>query len=787
MLKNYFKTAWRNLKGHKFHTLVNISGLALGLTTAILLLLWVQHERSFDRFHHDYQHIHRFTVQLNENTVWETVPGPLARYAESMPEVEAFVRVLAGGGQRFATPDGHTVINGLATGYVDSTFLSLFNFELLEGNADQLFRTPNSIVLTETTAKRLFGNDDPIGKILQNGEDNLTVVGLLRDFPDNSSIGFDVILPMSLYAQRFTGNGEWKTIDVDMGNFSFRSFVRLSAGASPATIAEKITDTYVDARNGEAQVQFKLQPLADMHLIGADGNHAAARMVQIFMLIAILVLAIAAVNYINLTTARALMRAREVGIRKVVGAAKAHLFIQFMVETAILFIIALLLAIGLIVLLLPQYNSIAGKQLQFTIGNLELWKVIGYSALGTLLAASIYPALLLSGFKPLQVMKGKMAAGIGTTLLRKVLVVFQFAISMVLIVATLVISRQLAYMRQVDLGYDKSYVFSAYLPDDAIEHIDAVKNELNKLPGIISTGLSDMYDFTSVGNSTGDLLWPGKPDNKDIIIAQSSVDEDFIPTMKIQLLEGSNLTGTDADSNRYVVNEAAVREMGLTPPYVGQPISFHNRAGTIVGVVKDFNFQSLKEEIKPLLFFNWYPGSMLYVRTTAADAASAIAAVEKQYKKYADDTSGPFSYNFVDEQFEAKYRADQRAGLLFNIFAGIAIFISCLGLLGLTTYTVRQRVKEIGIRKVLGASVSSIVRQLSSGSILLVLIAIVIASPIAWWTMNNWLADFAYRIEIQWWMFAVAGAGALAIALATVCWQTIRAAFANPVDSLRDE
>ncbi|WP_028298185.1 ABC transporter permease [Olivibacter sitiensis] len=790
MIRNYFKTAWRNLKEHKFHTAVNLSGLAFGLVTAILLLLWVQHEKSYDRFHRDYNRIHCFAAQLDVNTVWEGVPGPLAVYSQSIPEVESIVRISENNGQLLTSEDRRTVIDGLTTAYVDSTFLDIFNFDLLKGNRSQLFPNPNSVALTESAARKFFGEANPMGKVIQYRGDNFTITGLFQDFPDNSTMAFDAIFPMAYYAQRFTehgGNGDWKSIDVDMGSYAFKTFVKLRDGANPVAVEQKFTKFYVDARNGESTVQFKLQALADLHLIGVDGNNASARMVQIFVLIAILVLAIAAVNYINLTTARALERAREVGIRKVIGASKWQLFSQFMVETAMLFCVALLIAIGLIVLLLPFYNTLAGKELQFSWYNPNIWKVIGYSALGTLLAASIYPALLLSGFQPLQVMKGKMSSGIGATLLRKVLVVFQFSISMVLIVATLVIGRQMAYMRLLDLGYDKNYVFSVPLPDNAVEHIDAVKNELRNHPGIINVALADMYDFTNIGNATGDLEWPGKPANLAIFVSQSSIDKDFIPTMGIQLLEGRNLTGTAADSNLYVVNEAAVREMGLTPPYVGTPISFHNRPGTIAGVVKDFNFKSLKEKISPLLFFHWYDGNMLYVRTTAAEASNAIKAVEKQYQKYAGDSPAPFKYNFVDKQFESKYQSDQRTGLLFNLFAAIAIFISCLGLLGLSTYTVRQRVKEIGIRKVLGASVGSIVQLLSLGSIILVFLAVLIATPLAWWAMNKWLEDFAYKVEIQWWMFALAGLAAVAIALLTVSAQAIKAAMANPVESLRDE
>lgn len=788
MITNYFKTAWRNLKAHKFHTLINISGLAFGLATAILLLLWVQHEKSYDRFHRDYSRIHQFTAHFDAHSVWEGVPGPLAVYAQSVPEVECVVRISEDNDQILATADRSTVLDGFNIAYVDSTFFDLFNFALLNGTAASLFPNPHSIVLTESTAQKFFSNDDPMGKVLQFRGETFTITGLLQDFPDNSSMVFDALVPMTYYAQRFTangGNGDWKTIDVDVGNFNFQTFVKLGDGIQPEEVGKIFTKLYADVRNGDVNVQFKLQPLADTHLISADGNDASARMVQIFLLIAIMLLAIAAVNYINLTTASALVRAREIGIRKMVGANKLQLFSQFIIETVLLFCLALVLAIGLIFLLMPLYNNIASKRLHFSLTNIEIWKVIAYSAWGTLLAASIYPALLLSGFQPLQVMQGKVAPGTGATFLRKALVVFQFAISTVLIVATLVVSRQMAHMREMDLGYDKSYVFNVPLTDDVVKHIDAVKAELQNHPGIVNVALSDIYDITNVQNATGDLEWPGKPVNSNLIIAQSIIDKDFITTMGIELLEGQNLTGTATDSNLYVVNEAAVQAMGLTPPIVGTPISFHGRPGTISGVVKDFNFKPLKERIGPLLFFNWWKGNILYVRTTTTGARSAIKAVEQQYKKYAGDA--PFNYTFVDKQFEAKYLADQRAGSLFNIFAGIAIFISCLGLLGLSTYTVRQRVKEIGIRKVLGASVGNIILLLSGGSVRLVLLGVVIASPIAWWGMSSWLANFAFRTDIQSWMFVVAGLAALLIAVLTVSWQAMWAALANPVDSLRDE
>ncbi len=342
------------------------------------------------------------------------------------------------------------------------------------------------------------------------------------------------------------------------------------------------------------------------------------------------------------------------------------------------------------------------------------------------------------------------------------------------------------FIKSKDVGYDKSYVFSVPLTQEVVDHLDAVKTELKKQSGILDVAASDIYSLSNVNNATGDIDWETKPANSNMMITQLSVDKDFIPTMHMKFVEGRNFTGTPADSSYYILNETAVKKMGLKQPYAGQQISFHNQKGTIIGVVQDFNFQSLKEKIAPLIFFTfWNNRNILYVRTTATNAQQAIVAVEKQYKKYAGDI--PFSYNFLDKSFEAQYKSDQRAGILFNVFAGIAIFISCLGLFGLATYTAQVKTKEIGIRKVLGESVSGIVKLISKDFLKLVIIAIIIATPIAWWAMNKWLQGFAYRINISWWVFMLAGVLALLIALITVSFQSIKAALANPVKSLRSE
>ncbi len=793
MFQNYFKTAWRNLTANKFYSLINVSGLAVGLATGIMLLLWVQNEFSYDKFIRDYKHIYQFSATMpsgNKTTTWQGVPGPLAVYARSIPRVQSIVRINSSGGQIFSNADHSKVLQGFNTACVDSNFFSMFNYKLLEGNRNNLFPNINSVVLTQSTARKFFGSEDAMGKIIVANNDNFTVTGILQDFPDNSSLQYDALFPMGYWAKQFTaqgGNGSWKTIDEDLGDYYYNTFVKLKSGADPFAVARAFTDAYKKARNGDVGgAHFNLQNLADIHLIGVDGNESALRMVQIFMLVAILLLVIAAINYVNLSTARAMIRAKEVSIRKIVGANRKQLFLQFLIETFVLFCMAIAIAIVLIVLLLPLYNQISGKDLQFSLANPQVWKVVIISVGGTLIASSIYPAIILSAFHPIDSLKGKISSGISTALFRKILVIFQFAVSVILIVSTLVISKQMHYVRNKNLGYDKSYVFTVQLPDNAVSHLDVIKNELSKQPGILNVAASDIYDMANLENATGDLDWVGKPANSQFIISQACIGKNFIPTMKMQLIVGGDFSGTPADSTHYILNETAVKKMGLRPPYIGQQISFHRRQGTIIGVLKDFNFKSLKDPVTPLLFFTqWYQGNMLYVRTTAADAQQAIAAVKKQYQKYASYI--PFTYNFVDKQFAAKYESDQREGTLFNLFAAIAIFISCLGLLGLATFTAQRRTKEIGVRKVLGASVGNLIRLVSVDFLKLVIIAIVIAIPVGWFVMNKWLENFAYKTDISWWIFLAAAAMAILIAVLTVSFQAIKAAVANPVEALRSE
>ncbi len=796
MIRNYFKTAFRNLWNSKFYSLLNISGLALGLATSIMLLLWVQNEWSYDRFHQESENIYRVNAHFKTGdgeNVWATTPGPLEVYSKKIPEIEEYVRINYAHNQPMGDVDKNVVLRQNDVAMVDESFLSMFNFPLLYGEHETALADPNHVILTAETAVKIFGPDQNlqqlIGETLLINSDTFKISAIAENVPENSSISFDAVIPMAYYAALFTswgGNGDWKTIDTDLGNYSFGGYARLAPNTKPVIASTKITDLFLQDMGQESNITFRLQPLKNIHLIGADGNNAAQRQTQIIMMVVLMILAIASINYVNLSTARSSQRAKEVSVRKIIGASKWQLFFQFLSETIVLFVFAILLAVGLIYLLMPLYNSITGTSLSFSLLDFDTLKPAALAILGTLLASSIYPALLLSSFKPIESLKGKITAGLGTTMFRKVLVVSQFAIAMVLIASTILMSSQMDYIKNKNLGYDKNHVFVTAISDDARKHLDAIKSELTSNTAIENVAVASMDNMANIQSNTGDLEWPGKPEESGLVITQLYAEKEFIPTMDIHLLEGENFTGTPADSSSFILNQAAIKAMGLQPPYLGQEITFHNRKGEIKGIVEDFNFRSLKEEITPLILFSfWDIRNYLYVRSQPQQSAQATAAVQSQLSPYNGET--PFSYHFLDEQFDQQYRSDEQSGTLFRVFAGVAIFLSCLGLLGLATFTAQLRRKEIGIRKVLGASVTTIVQLINIEFLKLVMIAILIGTPFAWYFLNKWLQDFAYRTELSWWIFALAGIFTLGIAVATVSFQAIKAAIANPAKSLRTE
>jgi len=789
MFKNYLKTAWRNLINTKFYSALNIVGLTIGLAVGMLILIWVQDELSYDRFHSKADSIYKVNASIGTGAskqVWGGVPGPVAAFAlKEVPGVVSAVRVVTSYDYSvFRYKDKLLKEDFGKVSYVDDAFFTMFDFKLLKGNVKTPFPNDQSIIITESTAKRYFGSEDPIGKILTgDSKDPYTVSGVLADFPTNSSVGGDILFSMNVKKKQYTGKDFWKSMDQDWGNYYTTTFLQVRPDASTKAIADKLTDIHMKNQPGIKPTDgvFQLQALKDIHLYNPDGTSAGIQIVKIFSIVAVLILLIACINYINLSTARSMLRSKEVSVRKIIGAERSQLFMQFIIETVLCFSIALVLAFSLIYAVMPVYNSISGKQMHFDLFNANVWQVIVLTIIATLVASSIYPALLLSSFKPINALKGKVA-GAGNATFRKILVVCQFAFSVGLIIGTLIINKQLQYIHSIQLGYDKEHVFS--LPMRAMQdHYEAIKAEL--LSHIEIKGISTGNTSVIIGNgSTSDTDWDGKASDVSLLISPFDMDKDFIGMFKLKFAAGTGFTGAKSDSAHYILNETAVKLAGIKDP-IGKRFKLHNTDGTIIGVVKDFHFASLKQTIEPAIF-SYRPSSwQMFVKTTGKDAPAAIKLVEKYWKQY--NANFPYEYSFLDDAYNEMYKSEQHTSALFNIFAGIAVFISCLGLFGLATYTAQIKVKEIGIRKVLGASVGDITTMLSRDFLVLVVLAIVIASPIAWYAMNKWLMDYAYRAEINWWLIVVAGGGAIIIAFATISLQAVKAALANPVRSLRSE
>jgi len=788
MIRNYFKTAWRSLVKNRFYSLVNMTGLTAGLAVGILILLWVQDELSFDRFHHQASNIYRLENWAGTGSsrqIWTRTVAPIAEIGKrELPEINDAVRISYNGMFTLFNYQDKT-INEQRTQFADPTLFSLFDFPLVKGNPANPFPDNHSIILTESTARRYFGDENPIGKILAGNDNNaFKVSGIIRDIAKNSSIQGDMFLPISLrFEKMYQDRTDGRTKDNDFSEFNYETYFLLQPTANIANLTIKLRNIHLRNKPNDTDLTYLLQPLADMHLYQADGSNGGIETVRMFSIIALLILVIACINYVNLSTARSMLRAKEVSMRKIVGAARSQLFIQFVIETALLFLLASFLATGLLYVLLPAYNQLSDKELVLDLFDYHLWQVIGLTILGTLVASSVYPAILLSSFEPLRALRGRVSARLSEAAFRKVLVVTQFTITIILITSTLIIRNQLHYIRSKELGYDKTHVFAFFMRDMG-QHYDAIKAGLLSQPGVTAVTRADA-NIVQLGAQTGDNEWDGKETGETMFAWPVAIDKDFIPFFRMQMKQGSNFTGSVSDSLHFILNETAVKTARIKNP-IGKRFRLWKRNGTIIGVVSDFHFASIREKIEPAVFF-YNPGQMgaMYIKTTGKDADQAIAAAQRSWKQYNPDY--PFDYAFLDNVFANLYKSEQKTGVLFNVFATIAILISCLGLFGLATFTAQVRTREIGVRKVLGASVTSIVTLLSKDFVKLVLIALVLASPIAWYAMNRWLQDFAYRIDIAWWVFAVAGLLAVGIALLTVSFQSVKAALMNPVKSLRSE
>ncbi|MBC7417302.1 MAG: ABC transporter permease [Pedobacter sp.] len=805
MFKNHIKIAWRNLIKHKTFSVINISGLAIGMSICFIILLYVQNELSYDRFNKHADSIVRiaFKADINGGKIFETnVMPPVAQALKNdYPEVQDATRLQVAGTPKVTYKEKGFKDDELA--FVDANFFNIFTLPLIAGNRKTALQEPNTIILTKALAQKYFGNENPIGKTLNFQKENaqFKVTGLIDKVPVNSHFHFDMFASMASLTN--AKSDSW------MGS-GFFTYLLLKPGYDYKKLEAKLSemvkkymgpqiqqsmgislDQFITKGN---QLGFVLQPLTSIHLhshsnyeLDVPGN---AMYVYVFGVIAAFILLIACINFVNLSTASAANRAKEVGVRKVIGSTKIQLIKQFLVESALLVFIALLLSFIIIQVILPVFNTISDKDLSFDFNLKIIGSFIGLGLLVSILAG-IYPAFFLASFKPITVLKGKLTSSNRTFGVRSGLVVFQFFISVGLIIGTVVVQQQMQYIQNKNLGYDKEQLLSIPNSNALGKNEQIFKEDMLRDPRVINATVSS-YKPAGPSNGGNALSFLEGHENQIMKTQEYHIDEQYIPTFGMKMASGRNFSPTfKTDSTAMVINETAAKAYGWNNvTAVGKTIIRQNsNRGTnipyhVVGVVKDFNFQSLHEPITPLLM-TLNPDWGLIFKVKTADIQGLLSDMKKHWSVF--NTDEPFSYTFMDDLYKKTYLAEEKTGTILNVFASFTILVACLGLFGLITYTAEQRSKEIGIRKVLGASVSQVVQMLSKDLIKLVFVACVFAFPISYWIMGKWLQSFAFRINISWWMFVIAGLSALLIALITVSFQSIKAALANPVKSLRSE
>jgi len=805
MFKNYLKVALRNLWKNKSFSAINIIGLAAGLAVCLLIVLYVVDELSYDKYNKNADRIYRLDADIYFNdtqAIFAVAPDPLApTLKREYPVVEEMTRVNYQ--QDVLIKKDNQNVQDHNVGYVDSTFFKVFTIPMIAGDPLTALKEPGSIVVDKATAKKYFNSADVIGKILRvDNNTDCKITGVIKDIPKQSHFHFHFLRP------RGKDNDSW------LSNNTF-NYIMLKPGVRQAEMQKNVDATvskYI-GRDLEQQLHsslkdleskgnhfiYHMMPLTDIHLrsdksyeMEANGN---ITYVYIFSVIAVFILIIACVNFMNLSTARSANRAKEVGIRKVAGSLRSHLITQFLTESVLLSFFSLLFAIGMAALLVPLFNQLAGKEMSVTtLFSTWLFPVmIALVFLVGLLAGS-YPAFYLSSFQPIEVLKGKIAKGFKSSWLRSGLVVFQFCISITLIIGTIIIYEQLDYIRSRKIGYNRDQVLvihNAYYLDNQIH---TFRNELLNIPGITNASISGDLPTNSGFDNEGWFRDAAMDASRAVVLTNFYIDDDYIPTLGMQIKEGRNFSKDyPTDSLGVILNEAAVKVLGFKDPFkelIYRPNFYDNGihgslAYHVVGVVKDFNFSSMHQSVGPVIIQRGDNWGAIAARVDTRNISSIISSIKNKWTGMVP--AQPFNYTFMDADFDNIYTAEQRTGKLFITFAVFAILIGCLGLFGLVTYAAEQRIKEIGVRKVLGASVTGIVTMLSKDFAKLILIASLIAFPIAWWAMHKWLQSFAYRITISWWVFIAAGITALVIALLTVSLQAIRAALANPVRSLRTE
>jgi putative ABC transport system permease protein len=800
MFKNYFKTAWRSLIKSKGFTAINICGFSLGLAACMLIVFYVIDEMSYDRFHVNADRIYRVNedLKLGDNKVQYAVAmPPLAQTLKrDFPDVENVARLKMASisvkkGNQYLIED-----NAL---FADPSVFDVFTLPLIHGDQASVLKEPNTVVLSESAAKKYFNKTDVVGQLLSvPNYPALKITGVMKDLPKQSHFKADFLMAMVSWPD--SRADEWLRSD-------YNTYVLMRKGAnhknleaqfpallkkySSAQMKKAVGSNIDDFEKKGSYFRLNLMPLTDIHLhsnmTGELGVNGTVQYVYIFTVIALFILLIACVNFVNLSTARSSNRAREVGVRKVVGSSRKNLIVQFLVESVVVTFAATAIALIIVFIMLPSFNQLAGKNILLDTDFItRLIPILLSGILFIGLIAGLYPAFFLSSFKPVNVLKGKIQTGFKDSGLRSFLIVFQFSISIFLIISTLVIYYQLKYIQTRDVGFNRNQVV---VLNNAFElgNAQAFKEEIKQLPGVINVTLTGFLP-TPGSRSTSVFCKEATNDPKKSIFPQNwRVDEDYVQTLGMKIVKGRNFSrDLPTDSNALIINETAAEFLGFEDP-LNRTLyrTDGSKPYTIIGVVKDFNFSSLRENVTPVVLSLAADNGRIAIRVQGNNLSPLLAQLENRWKALAP--AGNFHYSFMDADFEAVYRTEQRMGQIFLLFTTLAISIACLGLFGLSAYAAEQRNKEIGIRKVLGASVQSITALLSKDFIKLVFLAILIASPIAWYAIHKWLQDFAYRIDISWWMFVAAGLGAIGIALLTISFQAVKAAVANPIKSLRAE
>ena len=795
MFKNYFKTAWRSLLKNKMTTIVNLSGLTLGIVCFLVLATYILNELKYDRFYDKANRIafvsfHYKSASDFEPVLSKNTPTGLAPAAKrEIPQVEDAVRIYKYG--KTTVSNDSKLFSEKNIFMADESFFNIFGLPFIEGNPQTALKNPNSLVITKTIAEKYFNKEPALGKSLKLGTHNWLVTGVIADVPTYSTLQFDMLgsyctLPRSKTEQWGSAN------DISFLLLKNPDDFKEAGSGITAYIKKRFPEGYESGNS----FGFNLEPLTSIHLYSKALSQGNIYYLYVLGAVALLLLLIACINFTNLITAKSIERVKEIGVRKTFGADRKNIFIQFISESATITFIAVVLGVGLTFILLPVFNVTIGLQLNLNIWNIGIF-ILMLMVLLILVTfvAGAWPAVVMSKFRPALVLKDAKMRGGNLSLLRKILVAFQFTISIAFIIATIIVQRQMYFIQHADTGIDRSQIVVLDGNQIGEKRLAVFKSELLKNSFIKNVSAS--YDSpVSVGGGYT-INIQGRNDKYELSVMAIPVDIDYIKTLGIKIAAGTDFTNTDelsvkdtAESKRvyaFMLNRSAVKALGLTPETaINKPVNMNGRQGVIKAVLEDFNFASLKDSIQPIVVFpeyEWF-GEVL-IKTSTAQANVAITQIQKTWKNLFPEL--PFEYRFLNDDYNSLYKAEHKTGVLLNIFSIATIFISCLGLFALSAFEGVTRTKEIGVRKVLGASVISIVGLVSKGFIKLILIAVVIASGLAWWIMNQWLQGFAYRVSIEWWVFVLSGFTAIVVALATIGYQTIKAAIANPAKSLRSE